>query len=192
METFDMQAATAVARTAAKDALSLARTFLGRFGLDIALDGDYKFEDDRSDWLGAYVDDSVFSGEIEVAVNYTLLVRKILEVPSGDLRELVRREAATTVWHEAVHGLWQYADDLLRSDPDLWKRFLDVQGRGKTRDMFAAMDRWHEDEETCVENAARILCRNRGNLDAAVLNGNGGRPSPECEVLARFAKALGA
>lgn len=186
-----MQAATAVARTAASEMLSLARAFLGRFGLDIALDGDYKFEDDRSDWLGAYIDESVFSGEIEVAVNYPLLVRKILEVPSGNHEVLVRRETATTVWHEALHGLWQYADDLLRSDADLWKRFLAVQGRGKTRDVLAAVDRWHEDEETCVENVARILCRNRGDLDAAVLNGNGGRPSPECEVLARFAEALG-
>ena len=166
------------ARQAVREVLPELKTLLAPYGLDIEENTHYDW-DDSPGAVAVYESGSVFGKTIIFALNlpfsFEVLSDVIAELGSDDPGGDIREALSVSIWHEAIHGLWEYIDDLLWSDAQVRRRAYAEQWR------VGAVDAFSEDEEEVVEDCARWLAEHGLNA---------GDPPDTIRLLLDFHKIL--
>lgn len=174
--------------------LERVNTMLEPFGFSASEEHGYDFSEEGTALLGAYVDGSVFEKDIRIAVNYEACLSEA-DLMKGyaaekDIDGCMREALESTVWHEAVHGLWQGMDDLLRDCEDFRTAFWSGLSPEEKRELQDMTEAFREDEERHVESAALALFLH-GTLETAAKYRVRGIPLyPECRMFLRCRHAM--
>ncbi len=147
-----------IAKDVLEGTLASVREVLRPYEIEIEEITDISFTQDMRDAVGVYESGSVFSKNIRFGVNYMQIYQCVKEVRSHYPEEYfenwfndIKVAIGITVWHEAMHALWEYIDDLLWNCSEIRQSLYRIDGNAML------VYRVREDEEEIIEKAARAF-----------------------------------
>lgn len=90
--------------------------------VDVRVDWNYDFEEFDDTAIGVYVNQSVFTGTIEIGMNLKQLYNSFkwqIEHYNTDEYTILREIVMTNVYHEVGHGIVEQINDWLQTTDDL-------------------------------------------------------------------------